>query len=135
MGRLISFERVLECFSSTTSCTSCLCLSSSVEDEDSEGMALMKIHAEQIAKLQDVDNGCKTLAFHLEPKTVVLRVLMHCGGCAKKVEKHISKMEGVSSCEVDLESNKVVVIGDITPFEVLNSVSKVKFAELWVSPP
>lgn len=42
---------------------------------------------------------------------------------------------GVSSCEVDLESNKVVVIGDITPFEVLNSVSKVKFAELWVSPP
>ncbi|KAM0933425.1 putative heavy metal-associated domain, HMA, heavy metal-associated domain superfamily [Dioscorea sansibarensis] len=95
MGRLISFERVLECFSSTTSCTSCLCLSS-VEDEDGERMALMKIHAEQMAKLdQDVDNGCKTLAFHLEPKTVVLRVLMHCGGCARKVEKHISKMEGM----------------------------------------
>lgn len=72
MGRLISFERVLECFSSTTSCTSCLCLSSSVEDEDGEGMALMKIHAEQIAKLQDVDNGCKTLAFHLEPKVLFL---------------------------------------------------------------
>jgi hypothetical protein len=42
---------------------------------------------------------------------------------------------GVSSFEVDLESKKVVVTGDITPYEVLVSVSKVmKFAELLVAP-
>lgn len=42
---------------------------------------------------------------------------------------------GVTSFEVDLESKKVVVIGDITPYEVLASISKVmKFAELWVAP-
>ncbi|KAJ0960836.1 hypothetical protein J5N97_001285 [Dioscorea zingiberensis] len=104
-----------------------------MEDEDGERMTLMKVHEEKMAKLKDIDNACKTLAFHLEPKTVVLRVSMHCGGCARKVEKHISKMEGVISCEVDLESNKVVVMGDITPFEVLSSVSKIKFAELWVT--
>lgn len=42
---------------------------------------------------------------------------------------------GVTSFEVDLEKKKVVVMGDITPYEVLESVSKVmKFAELWVAP-
>lgn len=93
-------------------------------------------------------------------QTVVLKVSMHCYGCAKKVEKHVSKIEGtnmkfrnfnlhvdpsmisyevdrcmyaagVTSFQVDLENKKVIVIGDITPYEVLQSVSKVKFAELW----
>ena len=42
---------------------------------------------------------------------------------------------GVSSFEVDLENKKVVVTGDITPYEVLRSVSKVmKFAELLLAP-
>ncbi|KAJ0090957.1 hypothetical protein Patl1_13199 [Pistacia atlantica] len=27
---------------------------------------------------------------------VVLRVSMHCNGCARKVEKHISKLEGMN---------------------------------------
>ena len=40
----------------------------------------------------------------------------------------------MTSFEVDLERKKVVVIGDITPYEVLESISKVKFAELWVAP-
>ncbi|MBA0703315.1 hypothetical protein Golax_015645 [Gossypium laxum] len=64
---------------------------------------------------------------------VVLRVSMHCHGCARKVEKHISKLDGVTSYKVDLESKRVVVVGDIIPFEVLESVSKVKNAELWTS--
>lgn len=42
---------------------------------------------------------------------------------------------GVRSLEVDLEKQKVVVVGDdITPFEVLSSISKVKFAESWRGP-
>lgn len=40
----------------------------------------------------------------------------------------------MTSFEVDLENKKVIVIGDILPFEVLESVSKVKNAELWTSP-
>lgn len=104
---------------------------------------------------------------------------MHCNGCARKVEKHISKMEGMSKCpipsllyiqtgfvthrsrmlmclfsvvsnkflvfriftitgvtsyKVDLESKMVVVIGDVLPDEVVQSVSKVKNAEIWNSP-
>lgn len=30
----------------------------------------------------------------LNVQIVILRVSMHCHGCAKKVEKHISKLEG-----------------------------------------
>lgn len=37
---------------------------------------------------------------------------------------------GVSSYKVDLETKMVVVMGDILPFEVLESVSKVKNAEI-----
>jgi len=33
-----------------------------------------------------------------------------------------------------LEKKKVVMTGDVTPYEVLESISKVKFAELWVAP-
>lgn len=40
---------------------------------------------------------------------------------------------GVTSYKVDLDSKMVVVVGDIIPFEVLESVSKVKKAELWPS--
>ncbi|KAJ3695050.1 hypothetical protein LUZ60_000427 [Juncus effusus] len=135
MGR-VGFERVLECFSLSISSNCCLCINSFQSEEEKERnierKSLVESHLDQVLKLRDIVEGTKTLAFHLEPKTVELKVNMHCNGCAKKVQKHISKMEGVSSYEVDLESKKVVVIGDITPFEVLQSISKVaKFAELW----
>ncbi|KAG6532321.1 hypothetical protein ZIOFF_006161 [Zingiber officinale] len=43
--------------------------------------------------------------------------------------------EGVRSLEVDLEKQKVVVVGDnIILFEVLNGVSKIMFAKLWLDP-
>jgi copper chaperone CopZ len=65
------------------------------------------------------------------PEVVVLRVSLHCHGCARKVSKHISKMEGVTSFAIDLEKKKVTVMGDISPIGVLESVCKVKNAEFW----
>lgn len=67
-------------------------------------------------------------------QVVVLWVSLHCKGCEGKVRKHISKMEGVRSYSIDLETKKVTVIGDVTPLGVLASVSKVKNAQLWPSP-
>ncbi|KAK6156484.1 hypothetical protein DH2020_010732 [Rehmannia glutinosa] len=96
-----------------------------------EKKPLIAANTASSVKLKDVIAGPPTLAFQLKPKMVVLRVSMHCNGCARKVEKHISKLEGVSSYQVDLESKMVVITGDIVPFEVLESVSKVKYAELW----
>ncbi|KAJ6834647.1 heavy metal-associated isoprenylated plant protein 6-like [Iris pallida] len=68
-------------------------------------------------------------------QVVVLRVSLHCKGCEGKVRKHISKMEGVTSFTTDLVNKKVTVIGDVTPLGVLNSISKVKNAQLWRSLP
>ncbi|KAJ4781347.1 Heavy metal-associated isoprenylated plant protein 36 [Rhynchospora pubera] len=70
-----------------------------------------------------------------QDQTVELRVSLHCKGCAGKVKKHISKMEGVTSFNIDLDSKKVTVIGDVTPLGVLSSVSKVKNAQFWNSSP
>ena len=40
---------------------------------------------------------------------------------------------GVRSFTVDLETKMVIVIGDILPYEVVESVSKVKSSQLWQS--
>ncbi|WOK96935.1 protein SODIUM POTASSIUM ROOT DEFECTIVE 2-like [Canna indica] len=65
---------------------------------------------------------------------VHLRVSLHCKGCEAKVRKHISRMEGVTSFDIDFETKKVTVVGDVTPLGVLNSISKVKTAQFWPSP-
>ncbi|XP_027338088.1 protein SODIUM POTASSIUM ROOT DEFECTIVE 1-like [Abrus precatorius] len=64
-------------------------------------------------------------------QVVVMRVAIHCQGCAGKVKKHLSKMEGVTSFSIDIESKRVTVMGHISPVGVLESISKVKRAEFW----
>ncbi|KAL3352791.1 hypothetical protein AABB24_020665 [Solanum stoloniferum] len=146
--RKINFSKVLDCFSTLSSSGSCFCINQfGVHDDDDDGFekkplmnnnSLNQDDEHELMRLKDVINvGPPTLAFQLKPKIVVLRVSIHCNGCARKVEKHISKMEGVDMYQVDLETKKVVVIGDIIPFQVLESVSKVvKNVELstWNTP-
>nr|TKW26194.1 hypothetical protein SEVIR_3G170600v2 [Setaria viridis] len=145
MRRRLRLGRVLDCFSLSLQCAgTCACIRAP-GDEDEEAVAVEREALvasdrrqqlqDQVLRLRDLVDGSRTLGFHLQPKvlTVELRVSMHCNGCARKVQKHISKMEGVTWFEVDLESKKVVVKGDVTPFEVLQSVSKVKFAQLWIA--
>ncbi|KAK1282918.1 hypothetical protein QJS10_CPB22g00965 [Acorus calamus] len=121
-----------ECLTSETG-SSCFCINSLEAEEDHLERKALIGSEKQVLRVKDVLEENQSLAFHLEPKIVVLRVSMHCYHCARRVEKHIAKMEGVTSFEVDLESKKVVVMGDVLPFEVLESVSKVKSAELWPS--
>ncbi|KAK4478588.1 hypothetical protein RD792_014075 [Penstemon davidsonii] len=92
--------------------------------------------------LSDFDSEPKVAAVNAEelkeekPPTpteqvVVLRVSLHCRGCEKKMRKHISRMEGVTSFDIDFMAKKVTVTGKVTPLEVLSSISKVKNAQLW----
>ncbi|KAL8129892.1 hypothetical protein V2J09_019047 [Rumex salicifolius] len=67
-------------------------------------------------------------------QVVVLRVSLHCKGCEGKVRKHISKMEGVTWFDIEFETKKVTVAGNVTPLYVLNSITKVKNAQFWPSP-
>uniref|UniRef100_A0A0D9XIJ6 HMA domain-containing protein n=1 Tax=Leersia perrieri TaxID=77586 RepID=A0A0D9XIJ6_9ORYZ len=44
-----------------------------------------------------------------EPQEIVLKVDMHCEGCAKKVEKSLLRFEGVENVKADSRSKTVVV--------------------------
>ncbi|KAI4341816.1 hypothetical protein MLD38_026494 [Melastoma candidum] len=82
--------------------------------------------------------GVKSVTFPSKASSdqvVVLRVSLHCRGCARKVRKHLSKMEGVTSFNIDFAAKKVTVVGDVTPLSVLASISKVKNAQFWPVPP
>ncbi|AES81773.1 putative heavy metal-associated domain, HMA [Medicago truncatula] len=64
-------------------------------------------------------------------QVVVLRVSLHCKGCEGKVRKHLSRMQGVTSFNIDFAAKKVTVVGDVTPLSVMASISKVKTAQIW----
>ncbi|VFQ91438.1 unnamed protein product [Cuscuta campestris] len=65
-------------------------------------------------------------------QVVELRVSIHCKGCERKVKKHLSKMEGVTWYSVDACTQKVTVVGEVSPLGVLVSISKVmKNAQFW----
>lgn len=49
------------------------------------------------------------------PSTVVLKIDLHCDGCAKKVKKSIRHFEGVESVKADSASNKLTVTGKVDP--------------------
>ncbi|KAG7583230.1 Heavy metal-associated domain superfamily [Arabidopsis suecica] len=142
MGKLQKIGRVWDCFFLPKNQCSCFCLNTLGDDEEEvfEKKPLIDSSAEKsgkVMRLKDVvaADYRQTLAFHLKPKIVELKVSMHCYGCAKKVEKHISKLDGVTWYKVELESKKVVVKGNIMPVDVLESICKVKNAQLWSSSP
>ncbi|PSR96783.1 Heavy metal-associated isoprenylated plant protein, partial [Actinidia chinensis var. chinensis] len=59
------------------------------------------------------------------PQEIVLRVYMHCEGCAKKVRKCLKGFEGVEDVLTDCKSHKVVVKGEkADPLKVLERVQK-----------
>ncbi|KAM0928829.1 hypothetical protein ACQ4PT_002015 [Festuca glaucescens] len=103
------------------------------EDEDSnERSGLLRSHWDQnrVVPVMDVDEQPKASPA-AEPKTVALKVSMHCHGCARKVRKQISKLEGVASVKIELGIKTMTVVGNVTPVEVLEAVSKViKYAHI-----
>ncbi|KAI3686368.1 hypothetical protein L1987_80043 [Smallanthus sonchifolius] len=59
------------------------------------------------------------------PQEVVLRVFMHCEGCARKVRRSLKGFEGVEDVITDCKTHKVVVKGEkADPLKVLERVQK-----------
>ncbi|KAM0068670.1 putative heavy metal-associated isoprenylated plant protein/5/6 [Helianthus debilis subsp. tardiflorus] len=56
------------------------------------------------------------------PVTVVLKLDLHCEGCAKKIKKSISQFEGVESVRADTAGNKLTVTGKVDPTRVKERV-------------
>lgn len=59
------------------------------------------------------------------PQEIILRVYMHCEGCARKVRKSLKFFQGVEDVMTDCKSHKVVVKGEkADPLKVLERVQK-----------
>ncbi|PSS11273.1 Heavy metal-associated isoprenylated plant protein [Actinidia chinensis var. chinensis] len=71
----------------------------------------------------------------LSLQTVELKVRMCCTGCERVVKNAILKLRGVDSVEVDLEMEKVTVMGYVDRNKVLKAVRRAgKRAEFWPYP-
>ncbi|CAN0896099.1 Heavy metal-associated isoprenylated plant protein 8 [Linum grandiflorum] len=57
-------------------------------------------------------------------KTLLLKVLMFCQGCADDIERTVGKMQGVVSVEAEMNSSTVVVIGFFDPERLVEKVRK-----------
>ncbi|XP_058082286.1 heavy metal-associated isoprenylated plant protein 3-like [Magnolia sinica] len=67
--------------------------------------------------------------------TVVLKVDMHCDGCAKKIIKSVKGFDGVENVKADHSSNKLTVVGKVDPEKIRSRVeSKTKKKVELVSP-
>ncbi|KAG8376601.1 hypothetical protein BUALT_Bualt09G0080500 [Buddleja alternifolia] len=49
------------------------------------------------------------------PITVVLKLDLHCEGCAKKVKRSVRHFEGVEKVKVDCDANKLTATGNVDP--------------------
>ncbi|XP_027080257.1 heavy metal-associated isoprenylated plant protein 30-like isoform X1 [Coffea arabica] len=68
-------------------------------------------------------------------QTVELKVRMCCSGCERVVKDAIHKLRGVDSVDVELEMDKVTVIGYVDRNKVLTAVRRAgKRAEFWPYP-
>ncbi|KAK1429478.1 hypothetical protein QVD17_11687 [Tagetes erecta] len=56
------------------------------------------------------------------PITLVLKLDLHCAGCAKKVKKAIQYIEGVQTVKADSVSNKLTIIGKVDPVYIKERV-------------
>ncbi|XP_043703130.1 heavy metal-associated isoprenylated plant protein 3-like isoform X2 [Telopea speciosissima] len=56
--------------------------------------------------------------------TVVLKVDLHCEGCAKKVKRAVKGFEGVEEAKCDFSTNKLTVIGKADPVKLRERVEQ-----------
>ncbi|KAL3623349.1 hypothetical protein CASFOL_032165 [Castilleja foliolosa] len=66
------------------------------------------------------DGGAKAAAGggekkEMGPTTVVLKLELHCEGCAKKVRRSINHLEGVEKVKADCDAKKLTVTGNVDP--------------------
>ncbi|KAL2345399.1 hypothetical protein Fmac_006684 [Flemingia macrophylla] len=72
----------------------------------------------------------------LKYQTWVLKVLIHCEGCKRRVKKILQGVEGVYRTEVDSLQHKVTVTGNVDAETLIKRLSRSgKLVELWPEKP
>ncbi|KAH9313788.1 hypothetical protein KI387_022415, partial [Taxus chinensis] len=59
----------------------------------------------------------------LKPEPVVLKIDIHCAGCARKVRES-NNFKGVEVVEIDMELNLVIVKGNVDPLKLCERLQK-----------
>ncbi|KAE9455695.1 hypothetical protein C3L33_12387, partial [Rhododendron williamsianum] len=54
--------------------------------------------------------------------TVVMKLEMHCEGCAKKIKQSVRNFSGVKEVKADIETNKLTVTGKVDPTKLKQRV-------------
>ncbi|XP_022999545.1 protein SODIUM POTASSIUM ROOT DEFECTIVE 1-like isoform X1 [Cucurbita maxima] len=124
MGKAVGIGKVFSCFMNSRASSSCFEIEGTFEPKQPLMPNQPNSH---LLRFNDVISHTNQ---QTNPKVVELRVSMHCNGCARRVEKNIGKIEGVDSFKVDFERKTVVVTGDVSSFEVIQCVSKVRSVEI-----
>ncbi|XP_022775668.1 heavy metal-associated isoprenylated plant protein 8 [Durio zibethinus] len=57
-------------------------------------------------------------------KVVVLKMYMHCEGCANDIKKGIQKMEGILNVEPDMKKSTVTIRGNFDPPKLVKTITK-----------
>lgn len=73
---------------------------------------------------------------HLNYKTTVLKVSIHCVGCKRKVHKILQAIQGVQDINIDLRQQKVIVTGNVNSDILIHKLASKtgKHVELWPEP-
>lgn len=70
-----------------------------------------------------------------EVQTVILKVVLHCEGCARTVKRAVKRIPGMTAYDVDFPGQKVTVTGAIIPEDVYRHVSRTGKITVLVPPP
>ncbi|KAK7847875.1 heavy metal-associated isoprenylated plant protein 8 [Quercus suber] len=60
----------------------------------------------------------------VQVKVVVLKMYMHCEGCANDIKKCIERMKGILNVETNKETSRVIVKGAFDPPKLVESIKK-----------
>ncbi|KAJ7972360.1 Heavy metal-associated isoprenylated plant protein [Quillaja saponaria] len=58
------------------------------------------------------------------PPSVVLKIDMHCEGCAKKIRRAVRNLDGVEDVKTDVSANKLTVIGKVDPTKLQDKLAE-----------
>ncbi|KAH7561102.1 hypothetical protein JRO89_XS10G0174200 [Xanthoceras sorbifolium] len=58
------------------------------------------------------------------PLTVVLKVDMHCEGCASKIVRYVRDFDGVESVKPEIASNKLTIVGSLDPSKIRDKLQQ-----------
>ncbi|KAG9130778.1 hypothetical protein Leryth_012700 [Lithospermum erythrorhizon] len=94
------------------------------KDEASKAEPEKQTDAKKEEKKAD-DSAKEAAAPPPPPQEIVLKIYMHCEGCAKKVRKSLRGFEGVENVLTDCKSHKVIVKGEkADPLKVVERLQR-----------